>query len=54
MLSSFKPDPTQPVVKWFQSAHDGSLIAQREGEPSPIALGGVVPLGQLRGHRITS
>ena len=47
MLSSFKPEQNQPIVQTFMCLSDGSLIVQRQGEPTPLNRGGIVPLGVL-------
>ena len=47
MLSSFKPEQNQPIVQTFMDLHSGSLIVQRQGEPTPLNRGGMVPLGVL-------
>lgn len=47
MLSSHKPEQHQPIVQTFMDLHTGSLIVQRQGEPTPLRRGGIVPLGVL-------
>ena len=46
MLSSHKP-VQQPIVQTFMCLQTGSLIVQRQGEPTPLNRGGIVPLGVL-------